>query len=64
MKIKKLETFSNEYLGFVKVTTDTNDIGWGQVSTYNADITTQIFHRQVAPWSIGLELDNYKPDFF
>ena len=64
MKIKKLETFSNEYLGFVKVTTDTNDIGWGQVSTYNADITTQIFHRQVAPWSIGLELDEDKPNFF
>ena len=64
MKIKKLETFSNEYLGFVKVTTDNNDIGWGQVSTYNADITTQIFHRQVAPWSLGLELDDDKPDFF
>ena len=63
MKIKKLETFSNKYLSFVKVTTDTNDIGWGQMSTYNADITSQIFHRQVSPWSIGLELDEEKPNF-
>ena len=63
MKIKKLETFSNKYVSFVKVTTDTNDIGWGQMSTYNADITSQIFHRQVSPWSIGLELDEEKPNF-
>src|SRR5690606_5012029 len=27
--------------------------GWGQVSTYNADITAQIVHRQIAPWSLG-----------
>ena len=63
MKIKKIETFSTKYLAFVKVITDTNDIGWGQMSTYNADITTQIFHRQVAPWSIGFELDEEKPNF-
>ena len=63
MKIKKIETFSTKYLAFVKVITDTNDFGWGQMSTYNADITTQIFHRQVAPWSIGFELDEEKPSF-
>ena len=49
MKIKKLETFCNEYVGFVRVTADSGDQGWGQVSTYNADITCEIFHRQVAP---------------
>ena len=63
MKIRKLETFSNKYVSFVKITTDTNDVGWGQLSTYNADITSQIFHRQVSPWSIGLELDEEKPNF-
>jgi len=63
VKIKKLETFSNKFLSFVKITTDTNDIGWGQMSTYNADITSQIFHRQVSPWSIGFELDEEKPNF-
>jgi hypothetical protein len=48
MKIAKLETFTNQYVGFVRVTADTGDTGWGQVSTYHADITCQVFHRQVA----------------
>ena len=63
MKIIKLETFTNKYVGFVKVTTNTNDFGWGQMSTYNADISALIFHRQVAPWSLGLELIEEKPNF-
>ncbi len=53
MKIASLETFSNSFVGFVRVTTETGDQGWGQVSTYNADITCSIFHRQVAPWCLG-----------
>lgn len=53
MKIDKLETFSNEFVCFVRLTTDAGDIGWGQTSTYNADITAAIFHRQVAPWALG-----------
>ena len=55
MKIAKLETFTNEFVGFVRVTTDTGDTGWGQVSTYNADITCTIFHRQIAPWALGTD---------
>jgi L-alanine-DL-glutamate epimerase-like enolase superfamily enzyme len=51
--IDKLETFHNEFVCFVRVTTDAGDIGWGQTSTYNADITATIFHRQVAPWALG-----------
>jgi L-alanine-DL-glutamate epimerase-like enolase superfamily enzyme len=51
--IAKLETFNNEFVCFVRVTTDTGDVGWGQTSTYNADITATIFHRQVAPWALG-----------
>ncbi len=53
MKIKKLETFTNQAVGFVKVTTDDGKEGWGQVSNYNADITCQIFHRQVARYALG-----------
>ena len=53
MKIKKLETFCNEFVGFVRATSDTGAEGWGQVSTYNADITCEIFHRQVAPHALG-----------
>ena len=52
-KITKLETFSNEFVGFVRVTTDDGSTGWGQISTYNADITATIFHRQIAPWALG-----------
>ncbi|MBT9290977.1 mandelate racemase/muconate lactonizing enzyme family protein [Prosthecodimorpha staleyi] len=53
MKIARIETFADHFVGFVKVTADTGDVGWGQVSTYNADITCQIVHRQVAPWTLG-----------
>lgn len=53
MKISRLETFSNKHVGFVRVTTDTGLQGWGQTSTYNADITAQVFHRQIAPWALG-----------
>ncbi len=53
MKIVKLETFANRFVGFVRVTSDTGDEGWGQLSTYHSDITAQIFHRQVAPWALG-----------
>jgi L-alanine-DL-glutamate epimerase-like enolase superfamily enzyme len=55
MKIKSLETFCNPAVGFVRVTTDEGGQGWGQVSTYNADITCDIFHRQVARWALGAE---------
>jgi L-alanine-DL-glutamate epimerase-like enolase superfamily enzyme len=55
MKIIKLETFCNRYVGFVRATADTGDQGWGQVSTYHADITCEIFHRQVAPYALGTD---------
>lgn len=54
-KIVKLETFTDQFVCFVRVTTDTGAIGWGQTSTYNADITATIFHRQVAPWALGAD---------
>ena len=53
MKIASIETFSNEYVGFVRVRTVEGDEGWGQVSTYNADITSQIVHRHIAPHALG-----------
>ena len=55
MKIKKLETFCNEFVGFVRATSDTGAEGWGQVSTYQADITCEIFHRQVARHALGTD---------
>ena len=58
MKIAKLETFANEFVCFVKLTTDDGAIGWGQTSTYNADITAQVFHRQIVPWVLGQRADD------
>ncbi len=55
MRIRRLETFSNRHIGFVRVTTANGAQGWGQLSTYNADISAQVLHRQVAPWVLGAE---------
>jgi len=57
MKIKSIETFANEAVGFVRLRTDDGAEGWGQVSTYNADITTQVVHRQIAPYALGRDPD-------
>jgi L-alanine-DL-glutamate epimerase-like enolase superfamily enzyme len=59
MKIQKLETFCNEFVGFVRVTTDSGEQGWGQVSTYHADITCDIFHRQIARHALGTDALNF-----
>ena len=53
MKIKKLETFTKPFVSFVKTTLEDGSEGCGQMSTYHADITAQIFHKQVAPWVLG-----------
>jgi len=53
MKLKSIETFTTADVGFVRVTAEDGTQGWGQVSTYHSDITCQILHRQVAPWTLG-----------
>lgn len=58
MKIVKLETFCNEFVCFVRLSTDTGAVGWGQTSPYNADITATVFHRQVAPWALGQDVSD------
>src|SRR5437763_17117873 len=55
MRISSLETFTNEFVCFVRVTTETGAVGWGQTSTYNAGVTATIFHRQVARWALGAD---------
>ena len=56
MKLCKIESFANEFVGFVRVTAETGETGWGQVSTYHSDITAQVLHRQVAPWILGRDI--------
>ena len=58
MKIAKLETFGTEFVCFVKVTADSGETGWGQLSTYYADLTAEVFHRQVAPHAIGTRVED------
>lgn len=58
MRISKIETFSNRFVGFVRVTEEDGAQGWGQVSTYNSDISALVLHRQVAPWTLGRETDD------
>ena len=58
MKIISIETFTNEYVGLLRVRTDDGVEGWGQTSTYNADISTQVVHRQVVPHILGWEGDD------
>ena len=53
MKITAIDTFSNQFIGMVKVTAETGDAGWGQVAPYQADITSRVLHRQIAPHAIG-----------
>ena len=59
MKITSIETFNDTFIGFVKVTAENGDYGWGQVSPYNADLTCQVLHRQIAPWAIGSNFDDF-----
>lgn len=56
-RITSIESYTDEFVCFVKVTTDQGFEGWGQTSTYNADITAQVLHRQVAPWILGQSAD-------
>ena len=38
--IHSIETFSNRFIGLLRVRTEDGSEGWGQVSPYNADITS------------------------
>lgn len=52
-RIRSIETFTNEFVCFVRVRDDEGAEGWGQTSTYMADITAQILRRLVAPHALG-----------
>ena len=57
-RIARIETFSTQFVSFVRLTAEDGAQGWGQCSTYNADITAQILHHQVAPWALGVPCDD------
>ena len=59
LKVKRIESFCDEFVGFTRVTDETGAQGWGQVATYFSDITCQVLHRQVAPWVLGVKAPNF-----
>ncbi len=59
MKITKLESFTKPFVSFVKTTLEDGSQGFGQMSTYHADITAQIFHKQVAPWVLDKSWEDF-----
>jgi len=58
LKIKRIETFANRFVGFVRITAEDGAQGIGQVSTYQSDITATVLHRQVAPYVLGVEFED------
>ena len=51
--IKKIETFTKGSISVVRITADDGSAGWGQISTYNADISALVLHRNVAGHFLG-----------
>jgi L-alanine-DL-glutamate epimerase-like enolase superfamily enzyme len=56
--ITSIESFTNRFVGLVRVTTDEGESGWGQMAPYQADITALILHRQIAPHALGENADD------
>jgi L-alanine-DL-glutamate epimerase-like enolase superfamily enzyme len=59
MKIKSIETFSNEFVSLVRLRTESGAEAWGQISPYNADISALVMHRQVAPYALGQDAADF-----
>jgi len=55
MKIVSVETFARREVGFVRVRAEDGAEGWGQLSTFNADISALVLHRQVARYALGAD---------
>jgi L-alanine-DL-glutamate epimerase-like enolase superfamily enzyme len=55
VKIASVETFGDEWVALVRVRSDEGAEGWGQVAPYNADITAEVLHRQIAPHALGAD---------
>ncbi len=54
LKIRSLETFTKDSnLSVVRVRTDDGSEGYGQISTFDADISAQVFHRKIARHAMG-----------
>ena len=54
LKIQSIETFTRgSNLSLVRIRTDDGTEGWGQISTYDADISATVLHRKIARHALG-----------
>jgi len=53
LKIQSVETFTQGNASMVCVRTDSGAEGYGQISTYDADISAMIMHRKIARHALG-----------
>lgn len=59
MKLQSVESFTaGQRIGVVRVRAEDGSEGWGQFAPSNADITALVFHRQVAPVALGMEISD------
>ena len=56
MRIQRIETFTQDPLCIVKVTTDDGAEGFGQTAPFHANITAMVLHQQVAPHALGADV--------
>ena len=53
LKIKSVETFTGGNISIVRLKTEEGLEGYGQISTYDADISAMIMHRKIAQHALG-----------
>src|SRR5512132_1687955 len=53
LTVTKVESWTQGGYGVVRVTTNDGREGWGQLSSYEPDITAIVLHRQVARHVLG-----------
>jgi len=53
LTIMKVESWTRGPYGIVRVTTNDGQQGYGQLSSFEPDITAAVLHRQVAPHALG-----------
>jgi L-alanine-DL-glutamate epimerase-like enolase superfamily enzyme len=54
-KIQRIETFTKDAISVCRVTTEDGASGWGQLSTYDADISAMVLHRKIAQHALGMD---------
>ncbi len=57
-RIESIESFTQGPVSLVRVRADDGAEGYGQISTYDADISATILHRKIAPHALGKDPAN------